>query len=62
MGFEKIKGTITSSPSGAVIGAIGGYLLAKAFNYEKEIPVISFVVMGIIVGASLGYEIKSSAS
>jgi outer membrane lipoprotein SlyB len=56
---EKLKSTISEAPLGALGGAIFGYLLAKKVGYEKTISVISFTMVGLIVGSFIGSTIKS---
>lgn len=55
----KIKSSITTAPIGAVGGAVIGYLVAKKLGYDKTITVISFTVVGLIIGSAIGYKIKS---
>lgn len=57
--IEKVKSTVASGPIGAIIGAGAGYCLAKHFGFEKSIPVISFMVVGVLIGASIGYSLKT---
>ncbi len=53
---EKLKSSITSSPYGAGVGALLGYMTAKYFGYDKSLPIISFIVVGMIIGSSLSVK------
>ncbi len=54
----KLKSSVTAAPLGAVGGAIIGYLVSKKLGYDKNISVISFTMVGLIIGAALGSGIK----
>ncbi len=56
--FQKLKDTTSRAPLGAIGGAIIGYLTAKRLGYEKNISVISFTMVGIIIGSALGAGVK----
>ena len=55
---DKLKSSISAAPMGAVGGAIIGYLVSKKLGYDKNISVISFTMVGLIIGAALGSGIK----
>lgn len=57
--FDKLKTTVHNGPGGAVVGGIAGYLMAKHFGFEKTISVVSFTMVGLIIGASIGFQIKN---
>ncbi|MES2287554.1 MAG: hypothetical protein V4547_17805 [Bacteroidota bacterium] len=57
--LPKIKSGIKAAPVGAVIGIVGGYLLAKQLGYHKTITVIPFMVIGTIVGAAIGSKVNN---
>jgi F0F1-type ATP synthase assembly protein I len=50
----KLKSSITAAPLGAAGGAVIGYLTAKFLGYEKNISVVSFTMVGLIIGAAVG--------
>ena len=54
---NKIVKSVTGAPIGAAIGAFGGYLVAKQLGYDKTLTVISFTMVGILIGASIGARI-----
>lgn len=54
----KLKGTISAGPLGAIGGGIVGYMTAKLLGYEKTISVVSFTMVGLIIGAAIGSTIK----
>lgn len=55
----KLKETISGAPLGAVGGAIVGYLISKKLGYDKTISVVSFTMVGLIIGAALGAGVKT---
>ena len=55
----KIKSSITAAPIGAAAGAVIGYMVAKELGYEKTITVVSFTMVGLIIGSAIGYKVKS---
>ena len=55
----KLKSSVSEAPLGAVGGAILGYLVAKKVGYEKTISVVSFTMVGLILGSFIGSSIKS---
>lgn len=55
----KLKSTISNAPLGALGGAIVGYFVSKHLGYEKTVSVISFTMVGLIIGSAIGYKIKS---
>lgn len=57
--LNKLKNTITLAPIGAIAGAIAGYLVAKKLGHDKSITVISFTVVGVIIGSAIGLNIKN---
>ncbi len=58
---EKLRSTITNAPLGALVGAIIGYLVSKKLGYDKNISVVSFTMVGLIIGAALGLNIKQNS-
>lgn len=56
--LDKIKSTVSRAPIGALSGAIVGYLIAKKIGYDKTLMVISFTMVGLIIGATLGHSLK----
>lgn len=56
--ISKIKTDFSNAPLGAIIGGAIGYIIAKNVKYDNTITVISFAVVGIIIGASIGQKIK----
>jgi uncharacterized membrane protein YeiH len=52
--ISKIKDTTTANPIGVIVGAIGGYMVAKKLGYDKTIAVISFTVVGAVLGGTIG--------
>ena len=59
--LELLKTTIENGPAGAVLGGISGWAIAKHFGFEKSITVVSFTIVGLIVGASIGYRLKTGS-
>lgn len=57
--IEKFKQTIVNGPMGAGIGGVLGYATAKHFGFEKTITVVSFTIVGVLIGASIGYSMKT---
>ncbi len=57
--MQKLKSAVTMAPIGAVGGGIVGYMVAKKLGYEREISVISFTMVGVILGATIGISIRS---
>lgn len=57
--MEKLTSSVSNAPLGALGGAIVGYLVAKKLGHEKSITVISFTVVGIIIGSAIGLNIKN---
>ena len=55
----KLKNTITEAPLGAIVGAVVGYLVSRKVGYSKEISVVSFTMVGLILGSFIGSSIKS---
>lgn len=51
---SKIKSTTIANPIGVFVGAIGGYMVAKKLGYNKTIAVISFTIVGAVLGGSIG--------
>lgn len=56
--FDKLKTDIFHAPLSAIVGGSLGYLLARNVGYDKTLPVVSFVVVGMITGAVLTTKIK----
>lgn len=56
---DKLKKTVSDAPLGAIGGAIVGYLICKKMGYEKNISVVSFTMVGLIIGSFLGASIKN---
>ena len=56
---QKIKDSVSGAPAGALAGALIGYLTAKSLNYDKHLPVISFIIVGTIIGSAIGYKVKN---
>ncbi len=54
----KLTSSVTNAPLGALGGAIVGYLVAKKLGHEKSITVISFTVVGLLIGSAIGYNIR----
>lgn len=50
--FEKLKESVAVAPVGAAVGAIVGYLIAQQLGYHKNLPVVSFVMVGLIIGST----------
>ena len=59
---EKLKKTFTDAPLGAIAGGIVGYLLSKKMGYDKTITVVSFTMVGLIVGSFIGATIKEKSN
>ncbi len=57
-GIAKIKTTVGAAPLGALIGAVAGYIVAKGTGFHKTLLVISFTVVGTVIGASIGNKLK----
>lgn len=55
---EKLKQTVSDGPIGAAIGGIVGYMVCKKLGYDKTISVISFTMVGLIIGSYIGSTIK----
>jgi outer membrane lipoprotein SlyB len=55
---NKVKSTVTAAPIGAVGGAVIGYLIAKKIGYDKTLMVVSFAMVGLIIGATIGQTLK----
>ena len=55
---EKLKQTVGAAPLGAIAGGIVGYLVCKKLGYDKTISVISFTMVGVIIGSYIGSTIK----
>jgi len=55
---EKLRASVSNAPLGALAGAIVGYLIAKKLGYEKTVSVVSFTVVGLIIGSALGYGVR----
>ncbi len=58
-GVEKLTSSVSNAPLGALGGAIVGYLVAKKLGHEKSITVVSFTVVGLIIGSAIGLNIKN---
>lgn len=56
---NKLKDTISGAPLGAVGGAIVGYFVSKKLGYHKSITVVSFTMVGLIIGAAIGAAVKA---
>lgn len=57
--LEKIKNSIVNAPVGAIAGAITGYVIAKNVGYHKTFVVVSFAMVGIIIGTTLEYKLRN---
>ncbi len=55
--LPKIKSGVSAAPVGALIGAIGGYLVARQTGYHNSITVVPFMVVGLILGFSIAKHI-----
>lgn len=55
---QKIKGSVSAAPIGAAAGVVIGYLVAKKLGYEKTITIVSFSIVGIIIGSAIGSTVK----
>ncbi len=55
----KITSSISAAPLGAAAGAIVGYMVSKKLGYHKTITVISFAMVGLIIGTAIGSKIKN---
>ncbi len=51
---HKLEDAIIAAPLGAFGGAIAGYLVAKKLGYERNISVVSFTMVGLIIGCAIG--------
>ena len=58
---EKLKATITEAPLGAVAGGIIGYMVSKRLGYDKTISVVSFTMVGLIIGSFVGSTVKANS-
>lgn len=56
---SKLKETIIGAPLGAIGGGIIGYLVSKRLGYDKTISVVSFTMVGLIIGAAIGAGVKN---
>lgn len=56
--LNKVKTTISGAPLGALAGAAVGILVAKKVGYHHTLMVVSFTVVGAIIGATLGKKAK----
>ncbi len=56
--LQKLSDTIHHGPGGALVGAAIGYLVSKNLGYDKTVSVISFTMVGLIIGASIGFKLK----
>lgn len=54
----KLKESLSAAPLGALAGGILGYLLSKKVGYDKTISVVSFTMVGAIVGSAIGSTIN----
>ena len=58
----KLVSTYKNNPIGTVGGVLFGHYVAKQMGYNKEISVISFMIVGSIFGASIEHMIKAKRS
>ena len=56
---NKVKSTVTGAPLGALIGAVIGYQVAKHLEYHKTLMVVSFSMVGLLIGGSVGKSLKN---
>lgn len=55
---DKVKSTVTRAPLGAIAGACIGYLVAKHIGYDKTLMVVSFAMVGLLIGGTVGQSLK----
>ena len=55
---SKLKSSVSEAPLGAIAGGIVGYLVCKKLGYDKTISVISFTMVGVIIGSYIGSTIN----
>lgn len=52
-GLDKAKSAIGGAPVGAAIGGALGYMVAKHFGYHNTLMVVSFTIVGALIGSSI---------
>jgi energy-converting hydrogenase Eha subunit E len=57
--FIKIKSQASNAPIGALIGGVVGYSIARNLKYDHTLSVISFIVVGTILGATIALKTKT---
>lgn len=58
LGSNKIAKNVSAAPIGAIGGAIVGYLVSKKLGYDKTLTVVSFAMVGILIGAAFEAHLK----
>ncbi len=56
--LNKIKSTVTGAPIGALVGAVVGLFVARQVKYNHSLMVVSFAMVGMIIGGTVGSKIK----